>query len=383
MGFFDKIRGELIDIVQWIEDGSDVVAYRFERYGNEIKNGAKLTVREGQLAVFINEGALADVFEPGMYTLETANLPILSTLRGWPHGFKSPFKAEVYFLNMRQITDIGWGTASPFYLPEPKTGADIEVTARGSFSMHIETPEVFIRRVVGTNGKVGKSDLQGRLRDRIVTHMIDAIGESGLGAFDLASRYKDLGELVANHCRTEFISDFGLDIDRLSILNIGLPEEYREMMREVNRMRMLSGQTQTYQAISQADAMKAMAANPGGGGGGSDMMGMGMGLAMAQNMAQNMQGMGGAGGHASPGGPPGGAAPPPPPPAAAFHVYANGQQLGPLDMSGLAAHVQQGVLTRETLVWKAGMAGWTAAGQVPELASLFGGATPPPPPPMG
>ncbi len=375
MGFFNKLKGELIDIVEWIESGPDVIAYRFERYGNEIKNGAKLTVREGQWAGFVNEGSLADVFEPGMYTLTTENLPVLSTLKGWAHGFRSPFKAEVYFITRRHIPDLGWGTASPFYLPEPKTGADIEVTARGTFSFVIANPEIFIRNVIGTQGRITKADLQSRLRDRIVTHLIDTVGEAGLSVFELASRYREFGELVATHCRDEFMVDFGLEIQRLSILNIGLPEEYREMMREVNRMRMLSGQTETYQAIAQADAMKAMAANPGGGGAAGDMMGMGMGLAMANQMAQGF----GRQQHAAPGAP--AAGPPPPPPQTAFHVYQNGQQLGPIAVNALAAQIQNGQLAADTLVWKNGMAGWTPAGQVPELAGFFGATPPPPPPP--
>ena len=122
MGLFDKIRGEFIDIVEWTDDSPDTLVHRFERYNNEIKFGAKLVVREGQEAVFVDEGQLADVFPPGTYTLETANIPILSTLQGWKHGFESPFKAEVYFVNVRQFTDQKWGTKNPIMLRDPEFG---------------------------------------------------------------------------------------------------------------------------------------------------------------------------------------------------------------------------------------------------------------------
>ena len=372
MGLFDKLRGELIDIIEWLEDDADSIAYRFERYGNEIKNGAKLTVREGQIAIFVNEGELADVFEPGMYTLETANLPILSTLKGWKYGFESPFKADVIFVSTRKLTGFGWGTPSPFYLPDPRTGADVEVTARGTFNIHIEDPSQFLRQVVGTEAEFTKDEIHGRLRERILVHLIDAIGESGFSVFQLASQYRDLGELVAEHAQNEFMEDYGIHVDRVSIANVGLPHEYREMVRELNRMRMMAGQTDTYQKIKQADAMVAMASNEGAAGGmASGGMGMGMGLAMANQM----------GGMAPGGASRAAAAPPPPPPQAAFHIAVNGRQMGPFPVPTVQEQINQGQITGGTLVWKAGMAGWAAASTVPELAPLFQQQPPPPPPP--
>lgn len=372
MGLFDKLKGELIDIIEWLEDDADSIAYRFERYGNEIKNGAKLTVREGQIAIFVNEGELADVFEPGMYTLETANLPILSTLKGWKYGFESPFKADVLFVSTRKLTGFGWGTPSPFYLPDPRTGADVEVTARGTFNIHIEDPSQFLRQVVGTEAEFTKDEIHGRLRERILVHLIDAIGESGLSVFQLATQYRDLGELVAEHAQNEFMEDYGIHVDRVSIANVGLPDEYREMVRELNRMRMMAGQTDTYQKIKQADAMVAMASNEGAAGGmASGGMGMGMGLAMANQM----------GGMAVGGTNSATAATPPPPPQTAFHIAVNGRQMGPVPVATVQQQIQQGQITGNTLVWKAGMAGWAAASTVPELAPLFRQQTPPPPPP--
>ena len=117
MGLWDKIKGELIDIIEWLDDSNDTMLHRFERYGNEIKYGAKLVVREGQAAVFVNEGQIADVFTPGTYTLQTQNLPILATLKGWKYGFESPFKAEVYYASMRRFTDLKWGHQESHHAP--------------------------------------------------------------------------------------------------------------------------------------------------------------------------------------------------------------------------------------------------------------------------
>src|SRR5574344_2648789 len=136
MGLLDKLRGEFIDIIEWIDDSNDTMVYRFERYQNEIKNGAKLTVREGQVAVFINEGQLADVFQPGMYTLNTQNLPILATLKGWKYGFNSPFKAEVYFVSTKQFVDLKWGTPNPVMLRDPEFGP-IRIRAFGNYSIQV------------------------------------------------------------------------------------------------------------------------------------------------------------------------------------------------------------------------------------------------------
>ena len=122
MALWDKLKAELIDIIEWLDDSNDTLSYRFERYQNEIKMGAKLVVREGQMAAFVNEGQLADVFKPGTYTLTTQNLPILTTLRGWKYGFDSPFKAEVYFLSTRKFTDLKWGTPGPATMRDKEFG---------------------------------------------------------------------------------------------------------------------------------------------------------------------------------------------------------------------------------------------------------------------
>ncbi|EKD41767.1 MAG: hypothetical protein ACD_73C00541G0001, partial [uncultured bacterium] len=144
MGLWDKIKGEFIDVIEWTDSSSDTMVYRFERQGNEIKNGAKLTVRESQMAVFVNEGQFADVFTPGLHTLTTQNLPILTTLKSWPHGFNSPFKAEVYFVNTKNFTDQKWGTKNPITLNDPRFGM-VEIRAFGTFATRVIEPKLFLK----------------------------------------------------------------------------------------------------------------------------------------------------------------------------------------------------------------------------------------------
>src|SRR5688572_28091515 len=185
MALWDKLVGELVDIVEWLDDTNDTLAYRFERYQNEIKYGAKLVVREGQMAAFINEGKLADVFKPGTYTLTTQNLPILATLKGWKYGFESPFKAEVYFVSTRRFTDLKWGTMNPVMLRDAEFGP-VRTRAFGTYAMRVKDPGVFIRQMVGTQGRFTTEDITGQLRNTIVARFTDILGESKIPILDLA-----------------------------------------------------------------------------------------------------------------------------------------------------------------------------------------------------
>ena len=176
MGLWDKLKGELIDIIEWLDDSRDTLVYRFPRYQNEIKYGAKLTVREGQAAVFVNEGKIADVFAPGMYELQTSNLPILATLKGWKYGFDSPFKAEVYFVSTRRFTDQKWGTKNPIMLRDPEFGPG-RLRAFGSFEFKASDPAAIIREISGTDGDFTVDDINDQIRNIVITRFTDALGE--------------------------------------------------------------------------------------------------------------------------------------------------------------------------------------------------------------
>lgn len=378
MSIWDKLRGELIDIVQWLDDSRDTLVYRFERMNNEIKYGAKLTVREGQAAVFVNEGQIADVFSPGMYTLTTQNLPILATLKGWKHGFESPFKAEVYFVNTRQFTDCKWGTMNPIMLRDAQFGP-IRLRAFGTYAFKCVDAGLLIKEVAGTAARFSADGITEQLRNAIVARFADIVGESKIPALDLAANYDELSKFIVERIRPQFAA-LGLDVTAFYVENISLPPEVEAALDKRSSMGIL-GNLQQYTQYQMANAIGDAAKNPGGGGM-SEGMGLGAGLAMGAQMAATMGGtVGGRPGFANAPTAPVGGTPPPLPGAPAFFVGIDGQQAGPFDQSALTQLAASGKLSSQTLVWRTGMTAWTPAGQVAELATILGGSVPPPLPP--
>jgi membrane protease subunit (stomatin/prohibitin family) len=377
MGLWDKIKGEFIDIVQWLDDTNDTLVYRFERYGNEIKYNAKLVVREGQLAAFINEGQLADVFKPGTYTLETKNLPLLATLQGWKYGFESPFKAEVYFCSTRQFTNLKWGTPGPCTMRDPEFGV-VRVTAFGLYSIKIKDPAVFIREIVGTDGNFTTEQIEDNLRGKIGTRIKEVMPDAGIPIIDLEGRVIQLGETLRSRIAPAF-EGFGLDLTEVQVQDIGLPEEVERAIDKAGAMRAI-GNMQTFTQYETASSINDAANNPGGLAAAG--VGVGMGFGMGGQMAGAMDGMfSGQSQSQQQSGPVGASsAPPPLPPQIQLYVAVNGQQTGPFDMALLQQIVQSGQLSRESLVWKQGMSSWTAAAQLQELTALFGSVPPPLPP---
>jgi len=265
---WNKLKGELLDIIEWIDQTNDTLVYRFERLGNEIKNGAKLVVRESQVAVFINEGELADVFPPGTYTLETKNLPILSTLKGWKYGFNSPFKAEVYFVSTRLFKAMKWGTPNVFYVRDADFGR-VSLRAFGTYSFKVADAAKFIKEVSGTDGEFTTAEVVDELRSLTITRFIDAVGESGLALLDFASNYKDLSDFCDKKLQEEFV-EYGLQIKKFLINSINLPEELQKKLDMGTGMNMI-GDMDKYQQMKMADSMEAAANNPGSGGAGGGM----------------------------------------------------------------------------------------------------------------
>lgn len=369
MGLMDKLRGEFVDIIEWLEDSRTLLAWRFPRYQNEIKQGAQLIVREGQLAIFVYQGQLADVFGPGTYTLNTQNLPIMSTLQGWRHGFNSPFRSEVYFVNMRPVTDLRWGTPNPLTIRDPDFGM-VQVRANGLCVVRVFDPVIFLRQVIGTDSNVGVDEITELLRREISQAFSDMVMGTGLGAIDLQGRQAELSEKLAEAVRPRVDDEFGLAIQSIT-MNVSLPDEITQAMtrgvakgvEEAGWMNQLNDMDK-YQRAKQSDAMTAAASNPGGSGMG-EMMGAGMGMAMAQQMMnQQIQQQAQQG----------------PPPLLqdnqTFHVEISGSAAGPYNLGQLRGMVENGQLNTHTLVWSAGQAGWMPAGQVPALRALF--VAPPP-----
>ena len=365
MGLFDKLRAELIDIVEWIDDSRHTLVWRFPRYHNQIKNGAQLIVRPGQIAVFVHRGEIADIFEPGHYELTTDNLPVLSTLAGWKYGFDSPFKAEVYFVTTRQITDLKWGTPNPIMLRDPEFGP-IRIRAFGTYALKAVEARALLQELVGTDSAVETEEITELLRSIIISTFADVIGSSSVAALDLASQYLEFGETLRQTVQEKIDDEYGLEIPQLLIVNISLPEAVEKALDTRTSIGVIGDMNQ-FQQYQMGHAMTAAAENPSGGGA-AEGMGLGLGFAMAGRMMQ--PGMADAG--------PGLAPPPPPPAATAWHVAVNGQTRGPFSAEQMAAGISSGEVTTATLVWSNGMASWQPAGQVPQLSTTF--QTPPPPP---
>ncbi|MGA3488976.1 SPFH domain-containing protein [Micromonosporaceae bacterium DT55] len=378
MGFMDKLRGELIDIIEFLDDSRDTIVWRFPRHGNEIKMGAKLIVRESQTAVFVNEGQIADVFPPGTYELQTKNMPILSTLKGWKYGFQSPFKAEVYFVNTRRFTDMKWGTQNPITLRDAEFGM-VRVRAFGAFAVQVTDPVKLLRELVGTDPQFRTEEVQDYLRQVVVGRLGPVLAGAGVPMLDLAMHQHDLSIKLAGLLTTE-LAEVGIAIPRFVIENISLPPEVEKALDKRSSMGILGNMNQ-YTQFQAANALEQAAANPGGA---SEGMSLGLGLAAGQQMAATLAGNAAQPTPVAPAAAPtpaaAAAAPPPLPTAAEWFIGVNGQQQGPFDAAALAAQVSGGGLTAETLVWKTGMAGWVPAAQVPEIAALLAAAPPPLPP---
>ena len=377
MGIFDKILGQFIDIIEWLDDTNETLVYRFERQGNEIKTGAKLVVRPGQLAVFVNEGqvqqassetnkGIADAFGPGTYELTTKNLPIMTTLQGWKYGFNSPFKAEVYFFSTRVFTGLKWGTPNPIIMRDPELGP-VRLRAFGSYALRVVDPRKMLEQLVGTDGRFEIDEVDEQLRALLVSRFAAWAGKSGISIFDFAAQYPQMGDALKEVLHADF-DQYGLGLETVLIENITLPEEVEKALDKRTQMGVI-GDLNKYTQFQAANAVEASANNPNGGNG---FLNAGVGVALGQQMAAtlvNAQNQ-----------PQTNHAAPPPLPSAEWFVGAGGQQQGPFDTATLGNMARGGQLTRETLVWKNGMAAWSAAGSVSELSSVFGQVPPPLPP---
>lgn len=371
---WSKIAGEFIDIIEWTDDSNNTLVYRFERYDNEIKNGAKLIVRESQTAVLISEGILADDFGPGTYILETKNIPVLSTIKGWSHGFSSPFKAEVYFINLRRFTDLKWGTKNPLTLRDPEFGP-VRLRAFGSYEIRVNNVKTFLMELVGTDGHFTMEEISNQLRNLIITRFSDVVAESKIPVLDMAANYNELGAYVTDEIAPDFAA-YGIELTKLLVENISLPPAVEEALDRRTSMGIV-GDLNKYTQFQAAESMRSAAENPSGGA--NEGIGLGMGFAMAQQINNAMTGQQQPPAAPETGEPPPTASPPPPPPAAdSYHIAENGQQRGPFVLDDLKKQAQSGQFTEESLVWKPGMSGWQKASEVEELASLFTRSAPPP-----
>ena len=367
MGIFDFLTGEFIDVIHWVDDTRDTMVWRFEREGHEIKYGAKLTVREGQAAVFVHEGQLADVFTPGLYMLETNNMPVMTTLQHWDHGFKSPFKSEVYFVNTTRFNDLKWGTKNPIICRDPEFGP-VRLRAYGSYSVKVADPAKFLVEIVGTDGEFTMDEISFQIRNIIVQEFSRTLARAGIPVLDMAANTRELGQLVARDIAAQ-LAEYGLAMPELYVENISLPPAVEEVMDKRTSMGVV-GNLNEYMQFQAAEAL-------GRDGAGAAALQTGLGAGLGMQMGQ-----------ASPWGqvapqPARSTAPVPPPPPVehVWHIAQNGQTSGPFSKARLGRMATEGTLKRDTYVWTAGQDGWQRAEDVIELAQLF--TVQPPPPPFG
>jgi len=308
MSFLSK---QFIDVIQWTEPENGILSYRYPMEDMEIQNGGKLTVRESQAAVFVNEGKIADVFGPGLYTLTTQTLPILTYLMNWDKAFKSPFKSDVYFFSTRVNTDQRWGTATPITIRDKEFGA-VRMRGYGIYAYKVADPKVFHQKISGTRDIYHVAELEGQLRNTIVARMTDSFAQSTVPFLDMAANQEALGQKIAENLKPAFM-DFGLSLESFVVENISLPDELQKMLDQRISMNMI-GDMGKYTQFQVAQSIPVAAANEGGGGVAGIGVGLGAGLAMGQTMMNAMRPgeappAGGGGGAAPAGGVPTGGAP--------------------------------------------------------------------------
>jgi membrane protease subunit (stomatin/prohibitin family) len=359
---FNKLFAEFIDIIEWTDKDNQTLVHRFERYNNEIKNGAQLVVRPGQLAVLVSEGQLGDTYQPGTHRLTTSNMPITTTLSSWKYGFESPFKVEVYFFSTRIFSNLKWGTATPVIKRDAELGV-VRLRARGQFSIQvIGTPSKLLTDFVGTKPNFTMDDIFDYLRSNVVMAFADMVASDNISLYDLATKYQDY-TIKLQELAQELFGKTGFGVPLLTIDAITVPEEVEALIDKRSGMGIM-GQPNfiTFQAgLSMTDGQ-------GGNSLAADAVGLGMGLNLANQVMAGQTRAASA---------PGAMPPPLPQTGEPFYWAAGQTQNGPNSMAELTALIQNQTIKADTLLWQKGMAAWTPASQVPALSHLFG-QTPPP-----
>ena len=289
MALMDFIKKQFIVIIQWTEEGDGTLAWRFPMAEMEIQNGASLTVRESQMAVFVNDGQVADVFGPGTYKLTTQTLPVLTYLKNWDKLFESPFKSDVYFFSTRQQIDQKWGTPQPITIRDKDFGA-VRLRAFGNYAFRVADPKLFHTEISGTRESYPVADLEGQLRGLVLQNISNAIAASGLPFLDLAANQVMFADALTKELAPLF-AKLGLLIENLTVQNVSLPEELQKILDQKIGMGMVGNDMGKFMQYQTAQAIPKFAEGAGSGGGGiaGDAMGLGAGVALGQVLAQNLQ----------------------------------------------------------------------------------------------
>jgi membrane protease subunit (stomatin/prohibitin family) len=284
MGIFSFLRGEFIEVIDWVEQDQNTILWKFPDNENDIKHGAGLTVRESQVALMMNEGVMADVFKPGRYELVTANMPILTKLKNWSKAFQSPFKVDVYFFSTKTFTGLKWGTPAPIMLRDPEF-KQVRVKAFGTYFIKIKDPKLFFTEFSGTTSHITIEDIEEKLRDFIPPKFAEALAEAKVSVLDMVANYTEMGDKIKPILQ-EVFDGFGIELTRFQITSTSLPPEVEAFYDKMTNMNMVDNMGK-YAQFQTLEAMGKAAENPGG------MAGMGVGLGAGMNMAQmftqNMQ----------------------------------------------------------------------------------------------
>ena len=348
MGLFDWLMGQFIDVIEWTDNTQDTMVYRFPRHNHEIKYGAKLTVRESQMAIFVNEGRIADVLGPGIYELETKNLPVMTNLEHWDHAFNSPFKAEVYFVNTKRFTDLKWGTKNPIMVRDPEF-AMVRLRAFGTYEIRVNNPEFFMNEIVGTDGHFSVDEIDDQLSNLIISKFTTILGTSNIPILDMASNYEEFSNYVSEKI-SPYFEEYGLELTKILVENISLPENVEKAL-DKRTSREVTGNLDDHIAYQTGEALGS------GNGSISDMVGMGAGLALGQEMAQKMSQK-----NIDKNIPPA----IPTRNTTMYHIAVDDIQKGPYDIRTIQGYINDGTITKNTLVWTEGQQDWIVAGSVLE-----------------
>ena len=260
---FNFIKSQLLKVIEWTDDSKDTLVHKFDMQGREIMMGSALTVRESQVAIFVHKGQIADVFAPGYYKLTTENLPLLTKILSWKYGFNSPFKAEVYYVNTKQMTDQKWGTVNPIMMRDPEFGM-VRIRGFGKYSFKVNDAAVFLKELFGTNSSFQTKDINEYLKSILVQGISDTIAELKISALDLAANYREVSGSVTKEMDPDFVK-IGLKLVNVIIENISLPEEVEKMLDTRTSMGVMGDKMGAFMQYQAAHAMRDAAQNEGGG----------------------------------------------------------------------------------------------------------------------
>lgn len=287
MGLFNMFKKQFIDVIEWTDDHTGVLSYRYPMIDKEIQNGAQLTVRETQLALFVNEGQIADLFEAGLHTLATKNLPILTSLKNWDKGFLSPFKSDLYFFSTREQLDQRWGTPNAIVIKDKQFGP-MRIRAHGVYSYKLKNPKVFYSKVSGTKEVFTTEELEGQLRSAILTNLAAFFGKQEIGFIDMAANQMEFSKTLQT-ALSDLFTGYGLSLESFFVQSVSLPEELQTHFDKMASMKMV-GDLKSYAQFQAADSISIAAKNEGGAAGAG--AGLGIGMAMSQAMAGAASGSG-------------------------------------------------------------------------------------------